>query len=390
MKFNYKCNGCGAEFEISPDIMLCPNCAAKQEAGKPLRGLLEVEIRGDLPNDWGAFDILPVPGEFFPPIPVGNTPLWEPTRLRAATGFPNLYLKDDTCEPTFSYKDRASFLVAAFARQFGIDEIAVASTGNAASSMAGVGASAGLKISVFVPKSAPRAKLIQCRQYGARLIPVDGSYDDAFELSLEYSRATGTLSRNTAYNPLTIEGKKTAAIEIFRQLGRTPDYVFIPTGDGVILCGVYKGFKDLLRFGLIEKIPQIIAVQSDGSPNLYLAHLAGDFGEPRKSSTVADSISVDVPKCGYLALRNLGEFDGDCIIVPDEAILKAQLELSSTSGLFVEPAAAAAYAGFKVLSGKIATDATVVLLITGSGLKDIDAAAKQISSLSKPITKSIV
>jgi threonine synthase len=387
LNFSYKCTECGREYLISPDLMVCPSCEAIQKANEPLRGTLEMAIEGHLPDGWDALDLLPVSREYYPDIPVGNTPLWAPARLRQLTGYNNLFLKDDTCEPTFSYKDRASFLVAAFCRQHGIHEVAVASTGNAAASMAGVGASAGLSITIFVPKNAPKAKLVQCLQYGSRLIPVDGIYDDAFDLSLKYTRKTKALNRNTAYNPLTIEGKKTAAIEIFRQLGKAPDYVFIPTGDGVILAGIYKGFHDLMQFGLIDKIPIMVAVQSSGSPNLCKAFEKGNFASPVPSKTVADSISVDVPRCGYLALKNLREYGGMCICVPDESILRAQLELSYNTGLFCEPAAASAYAGF--LEGKekfeIGKNACIVLMITGSGLKDIDAASKILPELPKPI-----
>ena len=367
--------------------MLCPNCKKAQIQGEPLRGLLEVSIKGDLPKNWDSFDLLPVPREFFPKIPVGNTPLWSPERLRKITGYENLYLKDDTGEPTFSYKDRASFLVAAFCKQHGITEVAVASTGNAAASMAGIGAGSGLSVTIFVPCSAPKAKLVQCLQYGARVFPVAGNYDDAFALSLEYTSVTKSLSRNTAYNPLTIEGKKTAAIEIYCQLKKAPDFVFIPTGDGVILAGIYKGFRDLKQFGLIDRIPRIVAVQSDGSPNLFNAIESGNFSNHLPSKTVADSISVDVPSCGYLAVQNLREYDGICITVPDESILEAQLELSSTVGLFCEPAAAAAYAGFLTAKNHFYIDnkASVVLIITGSGLKDIDAASKIIPKLPEPV-----
>lgn len=387
LKFEYICTECGRTYPISPDLMVCPSCKASQKADEPLRGTLEMAIEGYLPANWDTLDLLPVSREFYPDIPVGNTPLWASVRLRQLTGYQNLFLKDDTCEPTFSYKDRASFLVAGFCRQYGIHEIAVASTGNAAASMAGVGASAGLSITIFVPQKAPKAKLVQCLQYGGRVIPVDGVYDDAFELSLAYTRQRTALSRNTAYNPLTIEGKKTAAFEIYRQLNKAPDYVFIPTGDGVILAGIYKGFRDLMQFGLIKKIPVMVAVQSSGSPNLCKAYEEGHFASPTPSNTVADSISVDVPRCGYLALKNLREFGGFCITVSDEAILRAQLELSSASGLFCEPAAAAAYAGF--LAGiekyEIGKNDCVVLMITGSGLKDIEAASKKLPELPKPI-----
>ncbi len=387
LRFSYICTQCGREYPIEPDTMLCPTCSANQSQNEPLRGLLEVKIEGDLPKKWDALDLMPVPREFYPDIPVGNTPLWEPARLREQLGYPNLLLKDDTCEPTFSYKDRASYLVAAFCRRHGIREVAVASTGNAAASMAGIGASAGLSITIFVPKNAPKAKLVQCLQYGGRVIPVDGTYDDAFGISLEYTNVTDALSRNTAYNPLTIEGKKTAAIEIYRRLGKAPDYVFVPTGDGVILSGIYKGFKDLRQFNLIDEIPVLVAVQSKGSPNLFNAIKSNGFEEHVPSQTVADSISVDVPSCGYLSMRNLREFNGYCVTVSDEAILKAQHELSSTTGLFCEPAAAASYAGFltAIKGFKIEKNASIVLMITGSGLKDIDAAVAIIPELPSPI-----
>lgn len=387
LRFNYVCTQCGRKFSIEPKLMLCPECSKEQSKKEPLRGLLEVEIHGDLPADWDAIDLMPVPREFFPEIPVGDTPLWEPARLREQLEYPNLFLKDDTCEPTFSYKDRASYLVASFCLQHGINEVAAASTGNAAASMAGIGAAAGLSITIFVPSSAPKAKLIQCLQYGGRVIPVNGNYDDAFAISIEYSNVTNALSRNTAYNPLTIDGKKTAAIEIYKQLGREPDYVFIPTGDGVILSGIYKGFKDLQHYGLIDKIPVMVAVQSAGSPNLFNAMETGEFGEFIPSKTLADSISVDVPSCGYLSIKNLREYDGRCITVTDKAILEAQYELSMTTGLFCEPAAAASYAGFLAAMDEfeIEKNANIVLMITGSGLKDIDAATELMPELPCPV-----
>jgi len=226
---------------IEPGRYLCDECGRKNKPGIPLEGVLECaweEDGGEALRIAEAGSVpLPIEKEFFPPLPVGDTPLWEPERLREALDAPNLYLKDDTCNPSGSYKDRASWLVAAFARKFGLKEIALASTGNAASSMACVGAAAGLKITVFLPVSAPAAKRVQVLQYGAELREVQGTYDQAFDESLAYSAATGVLSRNTAYNPLTIEGKKTASFEIVRDLGTAPDHVFVPTGDGVILAG---------------------------------------------------------------------------------------------------------------------------------------------------------
>ncbi len=378
MKFFYECSECGRRFDIRPELMVCPDCSAKQQPNEPLRGVLEVGLEGDITPDFNIFDLLPVERKFFPPIPVGNTPLWMPINLRRRTGFSNLFIKDDSLNPTGSLKDRASFLVAAFAVKERISDVVVASTGNAASSMAGIGAAASLRIRIFIPASAPRAKRVQSLQYGARVVLVDGNYDMAYELSMAYTREHGGLSRNTAYNPLTIEGKKTAALEIFKQLGKVPDFVFIPTGDGVILGGVYKGFGDLLHAGVTEKMPVLYAVQAAGSCALNTAFREGEFNPSYRSHTVADSIAVDIPRNGYFALKYLRMYEGQCAVVEDESILEAQKLLASTTGLFAEPAASAVLAGFLQAKEGIPTDATVVLLITGSGLKDVQAAMRAV------------
>lgn len=374
MKFKYTCSECGTSYEISPQIMVCPDCAAGQQPDRPVRGVLEVSLEGGAGKDFRVFDLLPVEERWFPPIPVGNTPLWAPERLRKRLGFAHLCLKDDTLNPTGSFKDRASYLVAAFARRHGLEEVVVASTGNAASSMAGVGAAAGLKVSIFIPKTAPQAKMVQSLQYGARVTLVEGSYDQAYELSLECSRSNGSLNRNTAYNPLTIEGKKTVSLELCRQLPQGMDALFIPVGDGVIVSGVYKGFQDLLQLGLIERMPQIYAVQAEGSNAICRALETGDFAAPLPSKTVADSIAVDIPRGGLLALKYLKRYRGRCVIVSDDEILSAQKELASSSGLFAEPAAAAAFAGFLREKENLSKDCRAVVLLTGSGLKDIQAA----------------
>ncbi|MCK5879338.1 MAG: threonine synthase [Holophagae bacterium] len=316
---------------------------------------------------------------------MGNTPLWEPERLRTQTGFPNLFFKDDGLNPTGSLKDRASLLVAAFARQHSIRNVIVASTGNAASSMSGVGAVAGLNITIFIPKTAPEAKMIQSLQYGARVILVDGTYDDAYDLSMAYVEQNGGLNRNTAYNPLTIEGKKTAALEIFFQLGHMPETVFVPVGDGVIISGIFKGFYDLIQLGLADRMPTIVAVQAEGSSAICRALETGGFSEPVSSATVADSISVDVPRNGFHALANLQRFHGKCLTVSDDEILEAQKHLSSTAGFFAEPAAAASFAGFMKLKGELDSSADTVILSTGNGLKDIVSARKAVTVPAKSI-----
>ncbi len=406
--WRYRCPACGRTYPIEPGRYVCDACASSQRPDEPLRGVLECTWEGGNPEPGSV--PLPVEAQFFPPIPVGETPLWAPQRLRAELGMPNLWLKDDTCNPSGSYKDRASWLVAAFARKFGIGEIVLASTGNAASSMACIGAAAGIKIKVYVPKAAPIAKRVQILQYGAELVEVDGTYDLAFDQSLAYSKATGMLSRNTAYNPLTIEGKKTASFEIARDLEaragaspgasskagsvarsdarpgtypgsgtapayRAPDHVFVPTGDGVIIAGVIRGFEDLLRLGWIDRMPTIWAAQAEGSSAIARALASGRF-EAIPSSTIADSISVDIPRNGYYTLDKLRKHAGRAVVVSDAEILEAQRSLARMSGLFAEPSSACAYAGFLKARPELDPQAHIVVMLTGSGLKDIRSAAR--------------
>jgi threonine synthase len=386
MDFGYICSECARRFAIEPDLMVCPQCSQAQVPDQPLRGVLEVELTGTAPAGWTTVSLLPVEPHFFPSIPVGNTPLWAPERLRGELDSPGLYIKDDGLNPTCSLKDRASFLVSAFAARHGVKEIVLASTGNAGSSMAGVGAAAGQKVILFLPKAAPKAKLVQALQYGAKVYRVDGSYDDAYDLSLAYTAKFGGMSRNTAYNPMTIEGKKTASLEIFRQLGRVPDALFVSVGDGCILSGVYKGFRDLRRLGLSDRLPMVYAVQAEGSDALARAVEAGVFRR-QASSTVADSISVDVPRNGLHALRQLQEYGGQVVRVSDVQILAAQARLSRSAGLFTEPAGAAAFAGFLEVRHRLPKNAATVVLATGNGLKDIAAAGRSAAIPEKVITR---
>jgi len=384
MEFNYVCTECGQRFPIEPKFMVCPQCSLGQISDQPLRGVLEVELTGQVPADWEIAALLPVERRFFPSIPVGGTPLWAPQRLRDEMGFPGLYIKDDGLNPTCSLKDRASFLVSAFAAKFHIHEIVLASTGNAGSSMAGVGAAAGQKVTLFLPAAAPRAKLIQALQYGARVFRVNGSYDTAYDLSLAYTARFGGLSRNTAYNPMTIEGKKTVALEVFRQLGRVPGAVFVAAGDGCILSGVYKGFRDLRQLGLADRLPTVYAVQAEGSAALARAFDHGGFVR-ESSSTVADSICVDVPRNGFHAVKQLKEHGGHIVKVSDRQILAAQMMLARSSGLFTEPAGAAAFAGFVEARPRLPAGTVAVILATGNGLKDISAAGRDVEIPDKVI-----
>lgn len=377
MTFNYRCSECGKSYDISPELTVCPVCAARQADNEPLRGVLEVELHGRLAEPFDPIDLLPIEKGYFPPAPVGGTPLWEPRNLRAETGCGRLFIKDDGTNPTSSFKDRASYLVSALANKFGIRNIALASTGNAGSSMAGIGAAAGQTVTLFLPETAPAAKLVQALQYGATVYRVKGNYDLAYQISLEFSRCKGGMNRNTAFNPMTIEGKKTVSLELYQQLGKVPEVVFVSVGDGCILAGVYKGFRDLLHVGLTSVMPHIIGVQAEGSNALCRALATGTFdGAP--AATVADSICVEVPRNGYHALAQIKAFGGELVTVTDDEIIQAQAHLSASSGLFTEPAGAAAFAGFLKMLPRLEKDATTVILATGNGLKDSMAAQRGI------------
>jgi len=383
--FKYKCDICEQVYSIEKDLMLCPKCREENIEGKPLKGILKVQLPERLKNSLtgkkkiNIFDFLPVEEKYFPSISVGNTPLIEAKNIQKELGFDNIYLKFDGTNPTGSFKDRASYLVSAFAKKNNVNEIVVASTGNAASSMAGIAAAAGQKTFIFMPESAPKAKSVQCLQYGAELIPIKGDYDKAFDLSLKFSQRTGFLNRNTAYNPMTIEGKKTVSFELIEQMnGKEIDYIFLPVGDGVILSGVIKGFNDLKYVGIINKIPKIIGVQAENSSFIYNAFYNNVFNLNYKASTIADSISVNVARNGYAAVKDLKSIEGEMVLVSDNEIMSAQHQLSKMSGVFCEPSSAASFAGFLKLKGNISKNKSVVLLLTGHGLKDIDTAVKSV------------
>ncbi|MDJ0835729.1 MAG: threonine synthase [Acidobacteriota bacterium] len=382
MTQHYICSMCATTYPVSPELMVCPACTREQRCYEPLRGVLEVVYESfDPRRPFGDLVRL----EDLSVLPVGNTPLCPAPGLRRHCGVDNLFVKYEAGNPTGSYKDRASLLVAAFARRHGYKEIALASSGNAGSSMAGIGAACGLKVTLFLPKTAPRAKMVQALQYGARLILVDGPYDLAYELSLQWTAKYGGMNRNTGYHPMTNEGKKSGALELVDQLGYAPDHVFVPTGDGVILAGILKGFRDLYSVGMITAVPTLWAVQAEGSSPLCRAFETGVFDQ-EPAATIADSICVAVPRNGYYALAGLKRHDGRCIAVSDEAILEAQQLLSRTSGLFTEPAGAVSLAGYLAARKSIGEGETVVLMATGSGLKDIDAAMKKVSMPSRAVT----
>jgi threonine synthase len=344
---------------------------------------------------WRYADLLPVevPEPRGTPLhAVGWTPLFRPRRLAGAAGHPNLWLKDDGRNPTASFKDRASAVVVARAVEIGAEVVVTASTGNAGAALAGMAAAAGVQAVILAPKSAPQAKIAQLLIFGAHVYLVDGSYDQAFDLSVEAAAEFGWYCRNTGYNPFTAEGKKTAAFEICEQFTRAqdtvaaqagiwkaPEAVFVSVGDGNIISGLHKGFKDLIALGWIERVPRLFGVQAEGSAAIYRAFASGS-GEISavQADTLADSIAVDLPRDGHRALRAAVKTSGAYITVSDAEILSAMRDLGQKAAVFAEPAGAAAYAGARkaIAAGEVDENEGLLVLNTGSGLKDIPAAMK--------------
>ncbi|MGC9400161.1 MAG: threonine synthase [Anaerolineae bacterium] len=387
-----KCTLCGKTYGVDEIDYVCP------EHGDD--GIVDVQYDYDViasrisreslaQNDdrtiWRYKPLMAVePDSPIPPLRVGWTPLYPAPRLAEQLGLKHVWVKDDGVNPTASFKDRASAVAVVKAREVGAEIITTASTGNAAAALAGLSASVGLPAVIFVPKSAPPAKIAQHLVYGARVLLVDGTYDDAFELTLEVAREYGWYNRNTAYNPYMTEGKKTGVLEICEQLRwQAPDRIFVPVGDGCIIGSVHKGLKDLLALGWIDRMPKIMGVQAEGSAPLVDAWERGLEGwemEPVAAHSVADSIVAGLPRDRNKALAAVRETGGAYLAVSDEAILEAIPTIAQNTGVFSEPAAAAAYAGLvkAVDQGLVDADERVVVMLTGSGLKDIDATMKAV------------
>lgn len=337
-------------------------------------------------NSWRYKALLPIaPDSPAPPLEVGWTPLYAAPRIADALGLDRAWIKDDGANPTGSLKDRASTLVLARALERGVTTVSTASTGNAAAALAGLGAAVPeIDIVIFVPDSAPEAKVAQLLVFGARVLLIEGSYDDAFDLCMATCAEQGWYSRNTGVNPFTTEGKKTVALEIAEQFRwNIPDAVVVSVGDGSIISGLHKGFSDLRRLGWIEKVPRLIGVQANGSAVLARAWREGLPAEairPAPATTVADSIAAGMPRDRAKALRAVRETDGAYVTVSDSEILAAIPQLARLSGVFAEPAAAAAFAGASraVASGILDREERLCLLITGNGLKDVASARRSV------------
>ena len=388
---HYECTICHRTFPKDIEFMTCPNCKdkgileivfdyekiKKEVSKKYFENNKEYSIKRYLP-------FLTVKEEYFKDtLRVGWTPLYKSKKLSEDYGIKNLYFKDDGQNPTQSLKDRASIIACLKAKELGYETICCSSTGNAASSLAGNAAKMGLKTVIFVPKRAPIGKLIQLKAFGSELIKVDGDYKDTFRLSKESIEYYKWYNRNAAINPHLIEGKKTVALEIAEQQGFNPtDYVFVSVGDGCTIGGVYKGFYDLFKVGLIKSIPKIVGVQSEGCAPFYDAYHNNQEIKETEENTIADSIAVGIPRNPVKGLNAVKKSNGTFIKVSDEEILDSIMLLAKTEGIFAEPAAAASLAGvIKAKRENIINDLdSVTVIITGNGLKDPNSINKRITN----------
>jgi threonine synthase len=384
----YHCPDCGTEGTL--DVIYNMDLVKEELTKKYLKENQEKNI-------WRYMPILPLESrKGVAPLQIGWTPLYKANRLEELLNIRNIYVKDEGRNPTASFKDRATAVGVAKAVELKKDIMCAASTGNAASSLSGFAACMGIKNYIFVPKNIPEAKLAQLLVFGSNVILVDGDYDTAFDFCLRAVDHFGWYNRSCAINPYLAEGKKTAAFEICEQLNfKVPDKVIMSVGDGCSISSVWKGFKEFYELGLIEKLPTMVSVQAEGANPVNRAY--------RNSSrtfnyippvTIADSISVGIPRNGYKALNALEESKGIVIDVSDEEILIAITTLARQTGVFGEPAGVTSFAGFKKLVelGQIGEDETVVILVSGSGLKDVKSAQKTVNKpeLVKPDMNTLI
>ncbi len=381
----YTCAHCGAEGILDVEYDYEAVAAALTREALQTRPL-------DL---WRYRELLPVATNASRPhLQTGWTPIYHAPRLAHALGLRELWIKDEGRNPTGSFKDRASAVGVMKAREFGFDTIACASTGNAASSLAGMAAAMNLRSFIFVPQRAPEAKVAQLLIFGATVLHVRGSYDEAYELCNAACKKYGWYNRNCAINPYLIEGKKTAGLEIAEQMAeRMPEWVVFAVGDGCTIAGVWKGLCEMQRLGFIARLPRLLGVQAEGAAALVHAYETQRAPIPVRAETCADSICVGAPRNWRKATHAIRASGGAMLAVSDEEILAAMRVLGREAAVFGEPAGATALAGLnKALQlGVIASNASALVANTGNGLKDVASALRATNkpSLIEPNMQSV-
>lgn len=377
-----RCRECGREYPVAP-IYVCEFCFAPLE---PVYDYEEIALRMDRAriesgprSIWRYVDLLPV-DEHAPRVDIGAglTPLLKSERLGAELGIRNLYLKNDTANPTHSFKDRVVAVALTVAREMGFEVVACASTGNLANSVAAHAARAGLRSFVFIPADLEAGKIVATAVYGGHLVAVKGNYDEVNRLCAEISQTVDWAFVNVNIRPFYSEGSKTLAFEIAEQLGWVaPDHVVVPVASGSLLTKIDKGLHELHRVGLIEEpATKVHAAQAAGCSPVVAALRDGvDHVRPVKPNTIAKSLAIGNPADGYYAVRTVRETGGEGEAVGDDEILEGIRLLASTEGIFTETAGGVTIAALERLarSGAFDGEESVVALITGMGLKTAEA-----------------
>ncbi|HXR39259.1 MAG TPA: threonine synthase [Terracidiphilus sp.] len=389
-----RCVHCGRTYNTEEVDLWCPACGHHD-------GILDVlydyeAIRRELNPQvlaansnhsiWRYLPLLPVDDRtLLPHLQVGWTPLYDAPALADELGVARCWVKDEGRNPTASFKDRASALGVVKALEKKASKIACASTGNAASSLAGFAAAANLPAAIFVPANAPPAKVAQLLVFGAQVFSVEGTYDQAWELCMQASAEFGWYNRNCAINPYLIEGKKTVSLELAEQFlsltpGSFPDWVVVSVGDGCTIGGVGKGLREMHTLGFIPRLPRMLGVQADGCKPFLTAWRQNSSLVPCEAHTLADSIAVGHPRNFAKGMRAVTESGGAFVAVTDEEILQSIPLLARKAGVFGEPAGVAGVAGVRraVESGLIHRSESVAIVMTGNGLKDIQSALRAV------------
>lgn len=386
-----ECTLCGATYDRDKLIYTCP-----EHDG--VAGILEVvydydvihdrfdaSLDGDIRSQWKYQAFLPVDTEAAPvTLDEGGTDLLDAPRLSAELGV-DVSVKNDGQNPTGCFKDRATSVAVTKARHAGRDVVTCASTGNAAASLAGYAARAGLDCRIFVPESAPEGKLVQPRVYGADVLAVSGSYDEAYDLSLDVTDSYGWYNRNAAINPFQIEGKRTVGHELAEQTRDSiPDWVVFSMGDGCTIAGCWKGLREFAELGYVDDTPKMLGVQPEGASAIHDAFHGHDKID-EVADTLADAVAVGRPRNTLKACRALEESGGTALTVTDDDILAAETLLGRTEGIYAEPAGAAPIAGIRRAHerGIIGSDESVVAVVTGNGLKDTAGAKRAVGDVTR-------
>ncbi len=382
-----RCVICGREYKERRGLLTCPGCGNEgildilydyEAIGQVFTK--DVLLRNLDSSHWRFLPLLPVKnGRKIPPLHIGGSPIYEVPRLAKMIGIKRLWIKDDGINPTASLKDRASSVGVARAMAQGAEAITCASTGNAASSLAGSAAAAGIPTFIFVPEKAPEAKVAQLLIFGANVFVVKGSYEDAFNLSMSCAKEFGFYNRNSGINPYLVEGKKTVSLEMCEQLNwSVPDYVFVAVGDGCTIAGVWKGFVEMKKLGFTKRLPRLVGVQASGASPIVTAWKSGGEMKPVVPRTLADSIAVGTPRNWRKAVRAVKESNGFYISVSDAEILSAMKRLGNICGVFGEPAGVTGLAGIikAVRRRQIPQKAGVATIVSGNGLKDTASAVR--------------